>query len=288
MKLVIVVLSVLGLLVVAGCSGAVSGQVSSKSAKKPVPAATVKVGGVSVVTDTSGRFTLDKVGTGDEPVRVAAEGFGPYSGRLNVQSGSNTLNVVLEDGTVHGVLKENAEAREPITKAKVTLAGAPVSGVHGARFDATSVPVGEQTLVVATPGHATVKKTITVTSGTNKVTVVLDLTPAETYMRYYLAYRFSRYREGYRMVHPDVRKHYSYTKFVKDMKTGGTVLSIKFFGSRNLAKWRPAYMKKTYTHVVAIDRSIRYQDAFGSYSDNYTQYWQRTEGRWYIIYDWRN
>ena len=65
-------------LLAAGCSGKVSGQVSSKSAQKPVPAATVVVGDQKAVTDTSGNFTIDKVNTGAAAVAVQADGFGPY------------------------------------------------------------------------------------------------------------------------------------------------------------------------------------------------------------------
>ena len=51
---------------------------------------------------------------------MAAEGYGPFTQALDVQKGENTLNVTLEDGTVRILLKENAEVREPITKAKVS------------------------------------------------------------------------------------------------------------------------------------------------------------------------
>lgn len=275
----------LAVLMATGCSGSVSGEVSSKTAQKPVPAATVKVGDQQVVTDTSGHFVIDKVKTGTAPVDVQAVGFGPHEASLDVQRGENTLNVVLEDGTVHVALKENAEARESIKKAKVTIGGKSVSAAQGARFTTTSVPVGEQTLVVTAPGHATVKKTITVVPGENNVKVALDLTPVETYMRYYLAYRFNRLQEAYRMLHPDVRKHYSYKKFVSDMKSQIT-LGIKIFGAHTLTKWHPSYAHTTYHDVVAIDRAYTYRDAYGTSTENYTQHFQQINGRWYIIWDW--
>lgn len=277
------------ILVAAGCSGSVSGQVSSKSAQKPVPAATVVVGGQKAVTDTSGQFTIDKVSTGAAAVAVQAKGFGQYTSSLDVQGGSNSLNVILEDGTVQVLLKENAEVREPMKQVTVTLAGDRVSGGQGARFEATSVPVGEQEIVVTSLGHAKAKKTITVAPGPNKVTVTLDLTPEETYMRYYTGYRFGRYRDAYSMVHPDVRKHYSYTRFARDFR-GTTTLSIKLFGTKMLSKWRPSYVHKTYRHVAAIDRAVRtnYNDGWGAYTDNITQHWVPIKGRWYIVWDWHN
>lgn len=276
-------------LLVAGCSGKVSGQISSKSAQKPVPAATVVVGDQKAVTDTSGRFIIDKVSTGAAAVTVQADGFGPYNGILDVQRGDNSLNVVLEDGTVQVLLKENAEVRELVKTATVTVAGDRVSGGQGAPFEATSVPVGEQEIVVASPGHAKVKKTITVAPGMNKATVTLDLTPEETYMRYYAAYRFGRYSDAYSMMHPDVHKHYSFKKYVKQEK-GTTTLSIRLFGTKMLSKWRPAWAHKTYRHVAAIDRALRSNDndGWGAYTDNYTQHWVPVKGRWYILFDWRD
>lgn len=287
MRRVAIVLSIFGLLTVAGCSGSVNGQISSKSAQKPVPAATVQVGDQKVVTDTSGRFTIGKVGAGGRAVTVTAGGFGPYTSRLTVQRGTNTLNVALLDGTVQGALKENAEVREPIAKAKVTIAGKPASVARGGRFTATGIPVGTQTVVVTAPGQPTYTKQVVIAPGANTVDAVLNLTPVETYMRYYLAYRFNRFHDAYLMLHPDVKKHYSYKKFVKDMKSQIT-LGIKIFGTHTMAKWHPAYAHKTYHGVVAIDRAYTYRDAYGTATENYTQHWQQVNGRWYIIFDWRS
>lgn len=287
MRLVAGVLASVVLLLAAGCSGSVTGEVSSKAEQKPVPAATVKVGEQTVVTDTSGRFTIDKVDTGEQQVSVTAGGYGPYKQALDVQRGDNTLNAVLEDGTVRVLLKENAEVREPIKKAKVTIGGVAVKGGKGARIEATSVPVGEQKLVVTSPGHAKVKQTITVAPGENEATVTLDLTPEETYMRYYAAYRFGRYKDAYSMMHPEVRRHYSYKKYVSQEK-GSVVLSIKLFGTKMLSKWKPAYSKTSFRNVAAIDRAVRQQGVYGPYTDNYTQHWVPIKGRWYVVFDWRD
>jgi hypothetical protein len=46
--------------------------VSSKTDHKPVLAATVKAGEQTAVTDTKGRFTIDKVATGSAPIAVEA------------------------------------------------------------------------------------------------------------------------------------------------------------------------------------------------------------------------
>ena len=285
MRFVALVLALCGLMTLAACSGSVSGQVSSKTAHTPVAGATVHIGDQSAVTDTSGRYTISKVSTGDAAVKVTADGYGPGMGQLTVQRGANTLNVMLRNGTVNGTLKENAEATEPIKKAKVTIAGKPAAMTQGAHFTATGVPVGMQTLVVSAPGHAAYTKQLMISPGINDLSAVLNLTPVETYMRYYAAYRFNRWREAHLFVHPDVKRHESYKAFIKDMKQGGIVVGFKLFGSRVLSKWHCPWAKKTYRHVVAIDRSIRYQTGYGAYSDNYTQHWVAMNGRWYIIYD---
>jgi hypothetical protein len=287
MRFVALVLAFCGLLTLAACSGSVSGQVSSKSAHTPVSGATVRVGDQSAVTDTSGRYTINKVSTGDAAVKVTADGYGPDYGRLNVQRGANTLNVMLPNGTVNGTLKENAEVREPITKAKVTIAGNPAALTQGGHFTATGVPVGTQTLAVSAPGHATYTQQVMISPGINDVSAVLNLTPVETYMRYYMAYRFGRYRDAYSILHPDVRKHYSYKKFVKDMKTS-IALGVKVLGVHGLAQWHASFAHKTYYHVVAVDRAYHYQDAYGTWTDNSTHHWVQIKGRWYLIWDWTN
>jgi hypothetical protein len=276
-------------LLAAGCSGAVTGQVSSKTAKTPVAHATVKVGDQSVVTDTDGRYSVPKAKIGSQQVAVTAQGFGPYSGNLDVQRGDNTLNVVLEDGTVQILLKENAEVREPIKKTTMTIGGVAVKGGKGARIDASSVPVGESVVVVTSPGHLKAKQAITVKPGDNSVTIKLDLTPEETYMRYYAAYRFGRYRDSYSMIAPDVLKHYPYKKYVKDEKLPGTVVSLKLFGTKMLKSWRAKYLKKTYHEVAAVDRALRVEyPVYGTETDNRTQHWINIKGRWYIVFDWRD
>jgi hypothetical protein len=273
-------------LVFAGCSGSVSGEVSSKNGKTPLPAATVVVGDQSVTCDSSGHFSIEKVETGRQKVTVSAEGFGPEEQTLDVQKGDNTLNVALEDGTLTIRLKENAEVREPIKVAKVTVGGTKAEKAQGAVFAGTDIPVGQQTVKVSCAGHAPAEQVVDVLPGENSLTVTLDLTPVETYMRYYNAYRFSHWKEARKFLHPDVAKHEPLEKFIKDMDAGGSVIGIKVFGTKSMSKWRCPWSKKTYRHVVAIDRAVRYEGAFGAYTSNLTQHWQLTDGRWYIIWDW--
>jgi hypothetical protein len=202
-----------------------------------------------------------------------------------VKRGENTLTVVLESGAVDGIIKENAEVREPITDVSVMVAGKPAATLQGAHFTAVEVPVGTQTIVVTAPGHATYGQEVVVAPGANSVEIVLDLTPVETYRRYHAAYRFGRWREVHRFVHPDVKKHESYKAFVKSMTQGYAVNSLEVLGSRHLEEWHSTWMQKTYHDIVAIDRTVRFEDVHGICSHNHTQHWQQIEGRWFIIYD---
>jgi hypothetical protein len=227
MRRTALILSVVGLLVLAGCSGSVSGQVASKSAQKPVPAATVKVGDQTVTTDTGGRFTIDKVGTGSQKVAVEAEGYGPYTQALDVQRGDNTLNVTLEDGTVMGVLRENAVVKEPIKQAKVTVAGEKVT-LDGNRFTAVGVPVGEQTVTVIAPGHERLYRQIEIAPGVNEVKLALDIGVVATSRRYEEAKQAKRYRRAYAFLHPDIRSLCTFAKFVAGVRRADVSVGSRY------------------------------------------------------------
>lgn len=281
----IVVAILLGLSALLGaCSGDLTGVVAGKADQKPVPGATVRTGSLSAVTDSTGHYTIAKVPTGTTTVSVSAAGYGSTTSHVDVKRGQNAFDAALVDGEVAGSLKENAVGALAIAKAHVTIAGK-VATVTGARFSAADVPVGPQQMVVTAPAHETYSTKINVAPGENTVKVALDLTPTATYTRYYEAYRFGHYRLAYLYVHPDVRRHYSYRKFVKDMSSEITV-GFRIFATRNMARWHPAFAHKTYRDVVAVDRTVTYSLGYGNQTDNYTQHFQQIKGRWYIIWDW--
>jgi hypothetical protein len=246
----------------------------------------VKVGDVFAITDATGHFTIDKVKTGTENVTVQAQGFGPYTASLKVNRGTNHLNVVLVDGHVSGTIRENAVVRETITNLRITVGGVHASIGSGGHFEATEVPVGQDTVLATSPGHEVYRRTLTVTPGDNSLVIALNLTPVETYTRLLLAFQFARYREAYRFVHPDVAKHYPFGKFEKDFSYA-TIVSFRIIGSRRQASWKPPYLPRTYRDIVVIDRTEVEQDQWGTYTDNYSQHWAQIGGRWYIFYDWR-
>jgi hypothetical protein len=274
------------LLEAVACRGSVTGRVSGKSAGSPIPDAEVVVAEQRAVTDGGGGFVLDGLATGAAGVTVTAEGFSPYRGTLKVRPGENTLEVVLGDASVSGLLLENAEVREPITGALVTVAGRSAAAMRGARFNVTEAPIGTQIAVVSAPGHALRRQEVELAPGANRVEIVLDLTPVETYSRYHTAYRLRRWREVHRYVHTDVKRHESYKAFVKGMARDAAVSGFELLDARPLEEWRSSWMRKTYRDVVAIDRVVRYSDVNGDCTEHcHTQHWQRIDGRWYIIYD---
>jgi hypothetical protein len=277
---------VLAAIVLAGCSGTVSGIVTSKAQGAPLAGATVTIGGLSAKTSSDGHFSLAKVPTGKATMQVGKHGFAPVTLPVEVKKTTGPITVTLEDGILSGKVSENAVVVQAIKKATVKCRDSTAVVAADGTFTLVGVPIGPCTVEISAPGHEPFAATVDVAAGDNNLTARLSLTPQETYMRYYLAYRFNRFREAYRFVHPDVRKHYSYARFVKDMSSTITV-SIKFFGSQTLSKWAPAFAHKTYRHIVVIDRAVVSQDAFGRrYTDNYSQHWQKIKGRWYIIFDW--
>ena len=277
--------AVLTAIVLAGCSGTVSGIVTSKFLKKPLAGATVAIGDISARTSADGHFALTKVPTGQATMRVQKFGYQPLALSIDVKKTTGPIDVALQDGVLRGEVTENAIVVQAIKKATVRVSDSTATVAADGTFQVLGVPIGLRTVEVVAPNHEPFTTAVNVAPDENHLAVALSLTPQETYMRYYLAYRFKRFREAYRFLHPDVRKHYSYARFVKDM-SGYITVSIKLFGSRTLSKWTPAFAHKTYKDVVVIDRAYVYQDAWGTWTDNTSQHWQKIKGRWYIIYDW--
>ena len=282
----LLVVAVLAAIVLPGCSGTVSGVVTSKFLKKPLADVTVTIGSLSTKTAADGHFSLAKVPTGKATMGIAKHGYGPLTLSIEVKKTTGPIDVALQDGVLRGRVTENAVGAQAIKKATVKASDSTTTIAADGTFQVLGVPIGVRTVEVVAPNHEPFTTTVNVAPGENDLAVALSLTPQETYMRYYLAYRFNRFRQAYRFLHPDVRKHYSYARFVKDM-SGYVTVSIKFFDSRTLSKWTPAFAHKTYKDVVVIDRAYRYQDAWGTYTDNTSQHWQKIKGRWYLIWDWR-
>lgn len=223
MRLVACIAVAVALLAAAGCSGSVTGGVSSKTAQKPVPAATVKVGDQTVITDTRGRFTIDKVSTGSQQVAVNAEGYGPYSQSLEVQKGDNTLNVSLEDGIVKGRLVENAASPKPIEKALVRLADQKVKLKGNPSFSFTGVPIGTPILTVKVSGHQTERYEVRVQAGVNRMTVSLNLLATVAAQRYEDLLRSGDYRAAYASLHSDAKRVVTLDEFKAATAQAGSV-----------------------------------------------------------------
>jgi hypothetical protein len=63
-------------------------------------------------------------------------------------------------------------------------------------------------------------------------------------------------------------------------------LGVKVLATHDMKKWRCSWAGKTYKNVVAVDRAYRYQDAWGTWTDNTTHHWVKIAGRWRLIWDW--
>jgi hypothetical protein len=50
------------------------------------------------------------------------------------------------------------------------------------------------------------------------------------------------------------------------------------------AKWKSKVTKKTYKDVAEIDRTIKAQWLGRTFTDNYSQYWVKRDGIWYILH----
>jgi hypothetical protein len=196
----------------------------------------------------------------------------------------------LAEGTtvVHGVLTDNAVVKKAVTGASVTVAGIPAT-VSGQSYMVAGVPTGQQTIVVSAPRHVTLTQTTLVLPGDNTVDLSLGLTATETYLRYFDSYNHWRYRIAYKMLHPDVRAHYPYARYYKEMWfwTHPPFLSTRILSVRTLAKWRPVYLHKTYADVKAIESVRPYKWEGRIVTDRGVGHWVEISGRWYRISDWR-
>jgi PEGA domain. len=294
----------------------------------------VKAGTARAITDSTGRFLVDDVDTGNVSVEVTADGYGPHEVNIEIERGENNLNVVLEDGTLRGVLRENAVVQEPIKKARVWVSERRVK-LDGNRFLIDDLPIGQHTVRVEAPGHETWEQGIEVIPGMNEVKATLNLSAVATCLRYDEAKQARHYRHAYSFVHPDVRSHSTLARFVagegrggatvgsryekgqpqtgiqvfsppakpvtgrgalalaealNQMSmtfapypgSGGVVADVDFDPRRSLAKWRPAYSRKTYEWIDVVDRTLTVRTGIGECFVVQPQHWQQIDGRWYI------
>jgi carboxypeptidase family protein len=283
--MVAILLCVVGAcLVIAGCTGAVTGTVTSETTGEPVEGAKVVVGGLSCTTDAKGHFTLADVETGKGTVKVQCDGYTPASASVEVVRDGSMVDLVLQDGVVNGLVKEVAAEPKPVAKATVTIGDAETKTDSEGRFEFVGVPIGTHEVVVKAKDHEAYETDMDVVAGGNEATFKLSLTPTATYMRYYDAYRFGHYGRAWRYVHKDVKKRQEYSRYVKNLESS-SVVSFKIEGERMLKKWKAPGIGKTYKNVAEIDRIIRWQGAYGTFTDNYSQHWVKVDGKWFIVFD---
>lgn len=207
---------------------------------------------------------------------------------LRVTAGASPPIGARDSANLHGQLTDNAVVIKKVANATVTVGGMTVKADGKGRFELLGVTAGQEQIVVKAPGHADYQSTMVVQPGDNQVTVALDLTVFETYKRNFKAYSQKRYSVSYQILHPDVRAHYTYARYVAYMKTVPDIVSYKITRSRKLASWHAPYLGKTYRNVWAITRVLRYHDSSGYFTDDpLTMHWGQVEGRWYAIFNWQ-
>jgi hypothetical protein len=189
-------------------------------------------------------------------------------------------------GVVHGTIRDNAVVQKTVRNATVSVAGLPAA-VDGNTYSLTGVPSGMQTMIVAAPRHAKLTQMVLVLEGDNLIDVRLDLTPAETYRRYYQAYNHFHYRLAYKMLHPDERAQVPYKDYYEEMYffTHPPFLSMRILKVVMVPTWRARWLHKTYRDVAVITtrRTYRLPGVDQLLVDRGDGHWIQIDGRWYRI-----
>lgn len=161
-------------------SATISGQVTDSQTHAPIAAATVSFnpGGMTVLTDTNGNFTVN-VAPGSYTVTVSAVNYNSASQTVTVSNGQRVnlafrLVSITAIGNLSGTVID-AATRAPIAGATVTLSNGliRVTDLSG-NFSYTVVLAGTYTMTVSAVGYVTQTQSVTVRSGkTTTVQVAL-------------------------------------------------------------------------------------------------------------------
>ncbi|WP_256762422.1 carboxypeptidase regulatory-like domain-containing protein [Cohnella sp. WQ 127256] len=135
----------------------------------PIDGASVSIGNISAVTDSTGKYTLSNVLAGSQTVSVSSTGYNAGTATVTVTAGQSVSagNIVLTPvqttGTVTGAVY--GPGNSPINGASVSIGG--ISAVTGAQGQYTliNVPAGSQTITVTRAGYNNGTANVTVTAG---------------------------------------------------------------------------------------------------------------------------
>lgn len=270
-----------------GCSSDVSGTVVSQTTGAAIASATVSCGDRIASTDVNGAFALEQVKNGEREVEVSATGYPRATMKADVASDMEPINLVIPDSRIRGRVTEVALEPKPITEASVTVGSVSVELGEDGSFEAAGLPPGDTTITVAASNHEVGAVAVTLKPGDNTVEVPLSLDVKETYRRYNAAQKYGRFGASYKYLHPDVRKLLPLKKYLADQEDDPvTIISLKIGDTRVVKSLRSKYTRRTYKNVTQVDRQLIMEyPGYGRETDNWTQHWQKIDGKWYLIWN---
>jgi hypothetical protein len=146
-----------------------------------IAGAAVSADGLSTVTDSSGKYTLNNLPSGTQTLDVSATGYEPGSATVTVAAGTTTTasNITLNSaiGNVSG--KVTNSTGSAISGASVSFGGGSTTTDANGNYSFTNIPAGTIQLVASATGYQSVTQNVTVTGGTT-VTANFSLTAASS------------------------------------------------------------------------------------------------------------
>ena len=261
--------------------GEARGILVSQSRNRPVAFATLRTAAGSIRTDSAGRFDARGLRLGTTRVTVSATGFPPFTATIVVRPFVVSENrITLPDASL--VVRISEVAVEPAAVKSSSVKVGRVTATVGASGTAElkGLPAGPALIRASAPGHEPAVTTFTLSPGGNEVYIRLNLTPAETYLRYLQAYKSRRAAAAYAYLHPDVRRLESLRTFTRDMQGWGAPISVTLGKTRMLASWTSPYTKNAYTEVAEMNRTLVGKSSGGLYTNTMSQHWARVDGLW--------
>lgn len=257
------------------------GAVVSLTSGQPIVGATILSPEGTATTDGSGYFVLRKLHLGAQVVTVTVDGFPPFEAKLQVRPiGTTETRLKLPDASVTVHVEETAQQPRGLDDAKVTVGGVAAKRVATSTYELVALKPGSADVAVTSQGHESTSTSIPLEPGENEVTVQVELTPAETYVRYFEAFKASRWSDAYAYFHPDIKKTETLAAFSKNMQIWGAPEGMTVEGTRTLPTWTSPATNMSYTDVVEVRRKLDGKSRAGRYSNTGTSYWVNVGGLW--------
>ena len=158
--------------------GAITGTVTDTSTNQAISGATVSFSGGSVLTDSTGLYTLAGVQEGTYATTVTASGYAGQSQTVSVTPGTTRRQdfaLVPDPGSISGTITDEVTG-QPIGAASVSYSGGTTTTDGAGHFAFAGVAEGSYTVTGSAAGFATQREAVTVAPG-SAMTVNLALIP---------------------------------------------------------------------------------------------------------------